>query len=95
MTNQPAPHDRRLLPPVYFVLAILMIGGLHVGLPVAHWLPWPSNLAGTLLIVVGLVMVVIADRQFKRHGTTVKPVQRSSVLLTDGRSAGGFRRSAA
>ena len=84
MTNQPAHRDRRLLPPVYFLLAILMMVGLHVGLPVAHWLPWPSNLAGTLLIVVGLAMVVIADYQFKRHGTTVKPFQRSSVLVTDG-----------
>jgi len=58
--------------------------GLHVGLPVGHWLSWPWTSAGAVLIVLGLVIEVVSDRQFKRHGTTVKPFQPSSALVTDG-----------
>jgi len=37
-----------------------------------------------LQIVGGLTIVVIADRQFERHGTTIKPFQRSGAVVTDG-----------
>jgi protein-S-isoprenylcysteine O-methyltransferase Ste14 len=84
MTDRPTNRKPRLLPPVYLLLAILWMIGLHFGLPLTRWIPWPWNLTGILPIVAGLTIVVIADRQFRRHGTTIKPFQRSSALVTDG-----------
>ena len=42
------------------------------------------QLAGGVLLAGGLVIEVVADRAFKRHGTTVKPFAVSSALVTTG-----------
>lgn len=84
MTDRTTHRKPRLLPPVYLLLAILWMLGLHFGLPLTRWIPWPWNLTGILPIVAGLTIVVIADQQFRRHGTTIKPFQPSSALVTDG-----------
>jgi protein-S-isoprenylcysteine O-methyltransferase Ste14 len=83
-TKKSAHRDRRLLPPVYFLLAVIGMLLLHFVFPGFRWLGWPWNMIGAVPIVVGLGMTVVADRQFKQHGTTVKPFQTSSVLVTDG-----------
>ena len=78
------PKKKQLLPPMYFVFAMVLMLLLHFSLPIASWLPWPSRAAGAVPIIIGLGFNVVADRQFKRHGTTIKPFQPSSVLVTGG-----------
>jgi protein-S-isoprenylcysteine O-methyltransferase Ste14 len=72
------------LPPAYFVLAIVLMVLLRVLAPVARWSWWPWNLVGLVPVVAGLVLGIAGDAQFKKRGTTVKPFQRSSALVTDG-----------
>jgi protein-S-isoprenylcysteine O-methyltransferase Ste14 len=42
------------------------------------------EVAGSLPLLLGLALNVVADRQFKQAKTTVKPFQRSSALVTNG-----------
>lgn len=84
MAQQQKELQRGPLPPVYFLLAIAFMLALHFVLPVWKWLHWPWNLIGIVPITAGLAIVLIADHQFKTHGTTVKPFHPSSRLVTDG-----------
>ncbi len=84
MSDDVAKRDKRLLPPVYLLLAIILMLLLHFFLPVKRWHWWPWNLIGAVAMLLGVAINVVADNQFKRHGTTVKPFQRSSALVTDG-----------
>jgi protein-S-isoprenylcysteine O-methyltransferase Ste14 len=52
--------------------------------PVARVLGFPWNLLGLVPVLLGAAINVLADRQFKRAGTTVKPFEVSSALVTDG-----------
>src|SRR3974377_1242979 len=74
----------RLLPPAYFLaaLAFAVLASFLFPLPVR--IPPAARIAGLLPIAAGIALNLIADRQFKRRGTTVKPFQRSSALITDG-----------
>ena len=74
----------RILPPVYFLAALVLMAGLHFVLPIAHILQPPYSYGGSLLIVMGIVVVVWAARLFQRAGTAIKPFERSSALVTDG-----------
>jgi protein-S-isoprenylcysteine O-methyltransferase Ste14 len=72
----------KVLPPVYFLLALVAMAGLHFLWPVARYLSLPGSLIGLLPLVIGIGLNLAADRQFKRHQTTVKPFERSSALVT-------------
>ena len=72
----------KILPPVYFLLALVAMAALHYLLPVAQYLSFPRTLIGLLPLGIGVGINIAADRQFKRHQTTVKPFQRSSALVT-------------
>jgi protein-S-isoprenylcysteine O-methyltransferase Ste14 len=71
----------KILPPVYFSLALVAMAGLHFLWPVARYLSLPGGLIGLLPLSIGIALNVAADRQFKRHQTTVKPFERSSALV--------------
>jgi protein-S-isoprenylcysteine O-methyltransferase Ste14 len=79
-TGRPA----RILPPVYFLVALVVMAGLHFRLPVGHVIQPPYGYGGGVLIVGGLVLVVWAARLFQRAGTAIRPFERSSALVTDG-----------
>jgi protein-S-isoprenylcysteine O-methyltransferase Ste14 len=84
MVQQQKEFQSGPLPPVYFMLASASMLVLHFTLPVRKWLPRPWNLAGIAPLIAGVVLILIADQQFKEHGTTIKPFQASSTLVTDG-----------
>lgn len=77
-------QDPRLLPPVYFLFALILMVLLHFFLPVVHWFWWPWNLAGIAPMLLGVALNIVADAQLKRHNTTVKPFHPSSALISDG-----------
>ena len=88
MTNSRVTSDelkrRQVLPPVYFLVAL-------VATVVLAWVAraWRVSsplvqLAGAVLLAGGLATEIVADQVFKRHGTTVKPFEVSSALVTTG-----------
>ena len=74
----------KLLPPVYFLAALALAVLASFLFPFPVLIPPAARIAGLLPVVVGIALNLAADRQFKRRGTTVKPFQRSSALITDG-----------
>ncbi len=77
-------NEKGALPPTYLVLALVLMVGLHLLLPVATLIPWPWRLVGLASLGAGMIINLIADRAFQRAGTTVKPFQESSALITVG-----------
>jgi len=73
-----------MLPPRYFAVALVAMLGLALVLPAARLIPFPWNLLGLIPLLLGAALNVVADMQFKRAGTTVKPFETSSALVTDG-----------
>lgn len=72
------------LPPTFFLGALLLQIGLHVAWPIAHVVPQPWSYSGGVLLLAGLLLNVLADRQFKRARTAINPFRTASVLVTDG-----------
>lgn len=74
----------RPLPPTVLLLAMLLQVVMHFLLPGPRILGYPTNLAGLLPLAVGVCLNLAADGLLKRYGTTVKPLQESTVLVTTG-----------
>ena len=72
------------LPPVFFLGALLLQWGLHAFVPITRIVPEAWALLGAIPIVVGLVVAVLGDRQFKKVSTAINPFDRPSVLVTSG-----------
>jgi protein-S-isoprenylcysteine O-methyltransferase Ste14 len=76
--------NRRVLPPVYLYGAIGLIFTLHFLTPIATVIPKPWHFLGLVPFALGSALNLLADRDFKTGGTTVKPFEASTVLLTSG-----------
>jgi protein-S-isoprenylcysteine O-methyltransferase Ste14 len=74
----------RFLPPVYFLIAILLTGTLHLLVPLRELIPFPWRLIGLLPMLLGIILNAFADRSLKRHKTTVRTFEVSRVLITGG-----------
>ena len=75
---------KRLLPPAYFVASLAFMAALAFALPIATLASWPWRIAGLIPIAAGVWLNLAADRAFNARGTTVKPFERSTALLTEG-----------
>lgn len=75
---------RRILPPTYFLAAIVLMAALHWSAPVVSVIATPWNLVGILPLALGVVLNLMADRAFAKHQTTVKPFEQPRVLVTSG-----------
>jgi protein-S-isoprenylcysteine O-methyltransferase Ste14 len=75
---------KNMLPPTYLVLSIIAIVAVHFVFPLVKIVSFPWNLVGIIPLVMGLIINLVADKAFKRLGTTVKPYEESTSLITDG-----------
>jgi len=76
--------DKRMLPPTYIFLSLVVMVALHFLLPVSKIIPFYWNLLGIIPFLLGLIINLIADNDFKKHETTVKPFKKSTSLVTRG-----------
>ncbi len=72
----------RVLPPTYFLLALVAMTLLHFLWPIHRYGELPLTLIGIAPLALGISLNVVADRRFKHHQTTVKPFEQSSALIT-------------
>jgi protein-S-isoprenylcysteine O-methyltransferase Ste14 len=79
-----APRKKRALPPTYLLGAIVAMALLHVVAPLRHFISFPWSLTGIVALAIGVVLDLVADRDLEKHGTTVKPFEQSSALVTTG-----------
>ncbi len=81
-TGQPSKHP--VLPPIYFFGAIALMVALDRFLPLITLIEPPITYLGWVLFAVAVAAVLAVNSQFKRAGTTIKPFQESSALVTGG-----------
>jgi len=77
-------NHKPILPPTYFLAAILSILLLRFLLPITLLIPFPWHLLGIPILAAGLLLSIWADRLFHKADTTVKPFQPSTALVTAG-----------
>lgn len=75
---------KKVLPPTYFNLALLLSLILHFLIPIDKIIRFPWNLLGLIPALIGVVLNLHADRSFKQFSTTVKPFQESTALIQNG-----------
>lgn len=75
---------RRVMPPVYLLLAVVSMTLLHLAAPGARLVHDPYRSAGIPIIAIGLVLVLWVAGMFRRAGTTIRPFQESTALVVDG-----------
>jgi protein-S-isoprenylcysteine O-methyltransferase Ste14 len=75
---------KKVLPPVYFLAAIVLAVALHFLFPIRQLIEFPWRLAGLVPSIIGLTIALSADRMFRQCNTTVKPFEKSNALVTSG-----------
>ena len=75
---------KKVLPPTYCLGSIILALVLHWVCPIKYLLMFPERLIGLLPIIIGVLLNLRADREFKTWKTTVKPFEKSNYLLTEG-----------
>jgi protein-S-isoprenylcysteine O-methyltransferase Ste14 len=74
---------RKIIPPVYFLLALIMMGLLARYAPMSHLIYIPLRVFGGLLILAGFAITASSAYTFKLAGTPVKPFEEPIKLVTD------------
>jgi protein-S-isoprenylcysteine O-methyltransferase Ste14 len=75
---------KRIYPPVWLLLGLLLMVTLHI------WWPWATLstplrwVPGSLLLVAGVAMAAVAAAGFKRAGTDVVPFKNVTTRVTGG-----------
>lgn len=75
---------KQIMPPTYFLIYLILPIIVTFIYPVGKIIGFLYNLIGVLLILIGIVLNIWADRIFKDINTTVKPFGRPSKLTKDG-----------
>ncbi len=74
----------RIVPPIYFLAALMLAAGLHLYAPIATVVPSPFNLAGALFVALGLGLALWAAGLFHAAGTPIRPFHQSTALVLSG-----------
>ena len=76
--------QRVIYPPVWLLLGLIAIFALNELYPLSRFTGLPAQLVGGAIIVVGLVLLVVANGLFVRAGTDIIPFRNVSTLVTGG-----------
>ena len=71
------------IPPIFFLLSIVITIILYFSLPHYNKISYPINLIGIIVSISGLMMMGNSRQLFKKHKTTLK-IKESSGLITEG-----------
>ena len=75
---------RVIYPPTWLLISLIAIFSLNELYPLVRFTSLAGQLAGGLLILIGLVLLVSANGLFVRAGTDVIPFREVSTLVTTG-----------
>lgn len=81
---EPKPVRGPSVPPVYAVVALLVMGAFHLGFPIARIFPPPYHYAGAVIMALAFALVVWAALHFRRARTAIIPFRPVSALVTAG-----------
>src|SRR5688572_20901940 len=75
---------KRVLPPVLFLFATVVMAALRMLLPITEVVSFPFSLAGLPLVLLGIAMTVAGSQQFDKVGTNIKTFNDPDTLVTEG-----------
>ena len=78
------PSSRLLVPPVYFLVALVLMAFFHRVAPWAHVLDAPYRYAGIIVAALALGLGTWAAVLFRHAGTDIRPYMPSSALVVAG-----------
>ena len=73
-----------LVPPVYFLVALALMGFFHRAVPLAEFIDAPYRYAGAVISGLGLALILWAALLFRRAGTNIRPYLPSTALVVAG-----------
>lgn len=79
-----APSRRRVFPPLYLLVSLILMVCLNLFAPVARIIDAPLRYFGLIPLVAAGVLGGSAVRRFHRTGTTIKPFETSTTLVLAG-----------
>ena len=74
---------RKIIPPIYFLLALSTMAALAHYMPMSHLIYVPLRVFGGLLVFAGFCISASGAYTFKLSGTPVKPFEPPVKLVTD------------
>jgi protein-S-isoprenylcysteine O-methyltransferase Ste14 len=74
----------KILPPTHFFIYLIISILLHYVLPIAQIINSPANWLGFIFFAIGSLLNIWADQIMKKNKTTVKPLEKPSVLIQTG-----------
>jgi protein-S-isoprenylcysteine O-methyltransferase Ste14 len=77
-------QQRHPIPPVYFLLTLVIMGVLHSIVPLAPLVSGRLRYGGLALLALGIGSVVSAAGLFSKLGTPVRPFEKSTTVVTSG-----------
>ncbi len=74
----------RIPPPVYFLIAVILMILLNFFAPVGRWLHYPWRYFGIIIIVIGFSLSLGSGMFFRKLGTNPRPGSRATLIVTKG-----------
>jgi len=75
---------KKLVPPILFLICLILMCLLRQLWPVRIIFPFPYNLLGIVLILAGLGIGFMGVRQFRKSRTNIRPFRQPDVFVSDG-----------
>lgn len=75
---------QKIIPPILFAISLCAMILLWLLIPFHVLLPYPYNLIGIVLIVVGIGIAKRGSDTFEHIGTNIETFQQPDILVTDG-----------
>lgn len=76
--------EKKIMPPTYFIILLLLSIGLHFVFPIMKLISSPYNYLGILIIIFGIILNLWTDSLFKKEQTTVKPHEIPIFFISSG-----------
>jgi len=76
--------QKRVIPPLYFFILLLLVIQLHSIFPIVQIFYFPYNLIGILLIIFGGLINLWAALLFFKKDTTILPDNQPSCFIASG-----------
>jgi protein-S-isoprenylcysteine O-methyltransferase Ste14 len=84
MAPREPDRSRFLIPPLYFLVALLLMAFFHKVAPGAYIIGAPYRYAGIVLMALAIALILWAAVLFRRAGTNIRPYLPSTALVTSG-----------
>lgn len=75
---------KKIIPPVLFVICIVIMVGLWWVFPIVQFVTFPTGLIGLLPFVAGLGIAKRGSDIFEKTGTNIETFDDPDILVTDG-----------